>query len=75
MSRGMSGPSFIQYDNSIWEFIRVDRHEVSFKIKKHSRCHQLTKYMKKRYRKLIECSYTYDDICDIHEYIAVYKRV
>lgn len=29
MCRGISGPSYIQYDNSIWEFIRVDRHENS----------------------------------------------
>ena len=75
MCRGMNGLRFIQYDNSIWEFIRVDRHKIPFKIKKYSRCHQLTKYMKKGSRKLIECSYVYDDICDIHEYISLYKRV
>lgn len=75
MCSGVSGPKYIQYDNSIWEFIRVDRREIPFKIKKHSRCHQLTKYMKRRHRKLIECSYVYDDICDIHEYIFLYRRV
>ena len=29
MCRGMNGLRFIQYDNNIWEFIRVDRHENS----------------------------------------------
>lgn len=34
MCSGVSGPKYIQHDNSIWEFIRVDRREIPFKIKK-----------------------------------------
>lgn len=64
----------IFYDDSLFDYIDISVKEIPFKLKKHTRIKQIIKSKKRFKRRILSCSYTYDDIVGSDCIITVYEK-